>query len=248
MKSRSTTKIANRHNLVSFDSQGDAREYLVDIIADELRNAISSRGRAIWLAAGGGTPKPLYEELANKNLEWEMVKLVVLDERFVPISNPQSNQAMIADIFSNGAASQEIIGLIDDINDIENSAALAEAHICALCEGELPKPDFALLGMGPDGHYASIFPQHPANATIYQSTRLVVPISPSKIDSLEPKIARLTLTPLAINQCRNAVFYITGHQKLDVLNTMANQTDPFISPIGAFLAQASAPISFIWAP
>lgn len=243
------TKIAGHHEIISFDNQMDARKYLADLITHELQTAISLRGQAVWLAAGGGTPKPLYEAVAARTLNWVKVKLVVLDERFVPLSSPQSNEAMLREIFGNGAsAKQEIVGLVGDCSDIGKNAKSAEEALLTLGGGAAPITDFALMGMGPDGHYASIFPQHPCNATIYQSQNIVVPISPAKIAELEPKIARLTLTPHVINKCRKVVFYITGQVKLDVLTAMANQTDPFISPIGAYLGQAPAPVTFVWAP
>ena len=242
------TKIGNRHQIISFEVQSDARSYLANLIAKELQAAINSRGQAIWLAAGGGTPKPLYEALAKLELQWPKIKLIVLDERFVPLSSPFSNEAMLRQIFSHGGANaQEIIGLVGDCADTIISAKSAEKQLLELGNGSPPKVDFALMGMGPDGHYASIFPRHPTNATIYQTEDLVMPIAPLNIAELEPKIARLTLTPRAINQCRKVVFYISGQEKLDVLTAMANQTDPFISPIGAYLAQAPATISFVWA-
>ena len=135
--------------------------------------------------------------------------------------------------------------LMQDGHDQQACADKAEAVLYDLGGGKAPVFDFALLGMGPDGHYASIFPQHPVNAVVYDSPRLVLPVAATD-GTIEPKLPRITLTVPCIDSSRRIVFFITGQAKRDVLNSMIRDTDPYLSPIGAFLAQCPVPVDFVW--
>ena len=103
------------------------------------------------------------------------------------------------------------------------------------------------MGMGPDAHYASIFPNNPVNAEVYTTDRIVLPVTPHS-DGSEPQLPRITLSVPAINNSRRIVFYITGLAKLEVLKAASQNTDPYSSPIGAFIAQCPTDVEFVWAP
>ncbi len=239
-----------------FANAADAGAYIAPLIAGALRDAIAQRGHAVWVGCGGTTPKPIYERLADADvagdLDWDKVRLFQVDERFVPTDAPASNTRMMREALSpilSAAAKpgMEMVSLIQDIDDQYACAAKAEATLRDMNHGVAPVFDFALMGMGPDAHYASIFPGHAINGVVYTTDALVLPVSASGTEA-EPVLPRITLSVSAIDNSRRIVFFITGQTKLDVLQTASQSTDPYTSPIGAFLAQCPAPVEFVWAP
>ena len=241
----------------AFDSKDAAGAWVAAEITAALTAAIAERGKALWLGCGGTTPKPVYERLGDDTtFEWDAVQLAQVDERFVPTDDARSNTRMMREALSHvlsedgpgegGGPGMELISLIEDITDQDNCAAMAQATLLDLGGGQAPTFDFSLLGMGPDGHYASIFPNHAINAFVYDTQALVLPVAPSGSDA-EPVWPRITLSAPAINRSRRIVFFITGQEKLDRLKTHGTVTDPYASPIGAFLAQCPVPVEFVWA-
>ena len=229
----------------AFPSAGEAGSYIADILAGTLQHALDQRGEALWLGCGGSTPKPVYRHLAYAELDWSRIKLAQVDERFVPIDDVNSNTRMMSEALRPALdAGMELISLVQD-TDQNASAAKAEARLLELGHGDMPVFDIALMGMGGDAHYASIFPNHPLNAYVYDTKAVVLPVK-EKHDGSEPVLPRLTLSVPAINRCRRILFFITGEAKLEVLKSASLSTDAQASPIGAFLAQAKAPVDFVW--
>lgn len=233
--------------VLQFADKASAGAHVAQQITDALQQAIAARGKAVWIGCGGTTPKPVYERLVEAELDWSKITLAQVDERWVPTDSADSNTRMMREALQPvlGEGGMVFESLTQDIADQQTCADKAEAILRNLLGDSAGGFDFALMGMGPDGHYASIFPQHPINAEVYDSPRLVLPVAATD-GSIEPKLPRITLTVPAINASRKIVFFITGQTKLDVLNSMARNTDPFISPIGAFLAQCPVPVDFVW--
>lgn len=231
----------------AFASAGAAGSYIADILAGTLQHALDQRGEALWLGCGGTTPKPVYKHLSYAELDWSRIKLVQVDERFVPVDDAASNTRMMSEQLAPvlGRGRMELVSLIQDISDQNTCAARAEARLFELGHGEAPYFDIALMGMGPDAHYASIFPNHPLNTYVYDTKALVLPVK-ARHDGAEPMLPRITLSVPAINRCRRILFYITGEAKLEVLKTASQSNDPQTAPIGAFLAQCPVPVEFVW--
>ncbi len=236
-----------------FDSKADAGAFVAAEVTYALQAALTARGKAVWIGCGGTTPKPIYENLIQALLDWRHVTLTQVDERYVPTDSADSNTRMMREALApvlagHGQSGMDFISLIQDIDDQAACAQKAEAKLMALGEGGKPPIfDIALMGMGPDGHYASIFPHHAINATVYTTDALVLPVTASG-SSVEPTLPRITLSVPALNNSRRILFFITGQIKLDVLEQMSASTDPMTSPIGAFLAQCPVPVDFAWAP
>ncbi|HEX7800752.1 MAG TPA: 6-phosphogluconolactonase [Asticcacaulis sp.] len=240
------TPLAPNARLLAFDDKAEAGAYVADQIAEALQQALDERGRAVWIGCGGTTPKPVYERLNEAVLDWSQVTLAQVDERWVSTDSPDSNTRMMREALTPALdAGLTLESLMQDGHDQQACADKAEAVLYDLGGGKAPVFDFALLGMGPDGHYASIFPQHPVNAVVYDSPRLVLPVAATD-GTIEPKLPRITLTVPCIDSSRRIVFFITGQAKRDVLNSMIRDTDPYLSPIGAFLAQCPVPVDFVW--
>jgi 6-phosphogluconolactonase len=205
----------------------------------------------VWFRCGGTKPYPFLHHPVHAEMVWSKVTLAQVDERFVPVDDAASNTRMMREALAPVLADKDHSGmkfltLIQDINDQDSCAEKAEKTLRDLNDGEAPRFDFALMGMGPDSHYASIFPHNPVNAEVYTTERLVLPVQPHT-DGSEPKLPRITLSVPAINNTRRILFYITGQAKLDALRASTEDTDPFTSPIGAFIAQCPTDVEFVWA-
>ncbi|MDC7683648.1 6-phosphogluconolactonase [Asticcacaulis sp. BYS171W] len=234
-------------NVRVYDDPDGAVFVVLRLIENALSTAITERGKALWIGAGGGTPKPVYEQLSTLDLAWDKVTLSQVDERFVPLDDASSNSKMMAEaaatVIEKGMT---FLSLIQDISNLAICSEKAETMLRNLSE-DVPSFDLTLLGMGGDKHYASIFPGHPINDEVYDSDMLVLPVAASETGA-EPKLPRITLTVPALNRSRRIVLYITGQAKLSALAAAIANPDPQWAPIGAFFSQYPGPVDIIWAP
>lgn len=138
---------------MSADSAELARG-LAERVATELDAALKSRGRALLAVSGGTTPKRFFAELSKADIDWAKVEITLADERFVPEDDERSNARLLQQhLLVNRAKAARLLRLWLDGHDAE-TAALAHAHEF---EARLPF-DVLVLGMGADGHTASLFP------------------------------------------------------------------------------------------
>lgn len=190
----------------------------------EARAAISERD-AFWLSlSGGNTPKPVYMEFAKRDLPWEKVKITFGDERCVPPDDAQSNFKMAKESFFDHAPipAENIFRMKGELDPAEGAreyAALLDLHKPA--GDALFRHDLILLGMGPDGHTASLFPGTPALA---ERERMV-------IENYVPKFSmwRLTFTYPLLNAARHVGFLLSKKGKEPVLDQILNGTGDYPS-------------------
>jgi len=234
---------AGSFTVQAFATAHEAETAVLNLIGDAVATAIAANDRALICGAGGSTPKPVYEGLGTLDLPWDKVTLTQVDERFVAVDDPGSNTRMMREATAT-LDGLTFLSLIQDA-DQAASAQRAETALRALNDGEAPVFDLTLLGMGGDKHYASIFPQHPLNARIYDTDALVVPVAATD-GSREPLLPRLTLSVSALNRSRRIVLYITGTAKLEALKAAIANPDKDTAPIGAFLKQYPHPVDIIW--
>ena len=143
-------------NTKSFSNKNELEDALLKDIQSIVLKAISKRGRATLLLSGGSTPINLYKKLASVDLEWDKVVIGLVDERYVPTTSEFSNERMIRETLMIGNAEKsKLIGMVKYAND---SAKNIE-HILKDYEKHFSSIDFCLLGMGGDGHTASLFPK-----------------------------------------------------------------------------------------
>lgn len=244
-KAQAHTLIQDRHRFMVFPSQIAAIAYLnADIVQKARAHQVQGR-RYIFTGAGGQTPKPLYAALSQEPIDWSLIDFIILDERFVPLSDERSNEGMILKFFAPTPAHKvRMFGLVPDLADLETSALRAEAR---LDHSDIEGVDFALIGMGNDGHFASLFPNHPLTEEAFETKRRVLAIQSTGTDQ-EPVIDRISLSAHFLLKCHNLVIYITGQAKRDAFDFFSVQSDPNISPIGALLARAHHPVRIVWAP
>ena len=208
---------------------------------ERISEIIRKRRKASLALAGGTTPGPLYDALSNAPLNWEKVSLTVTDERWVNPEDPASNEFLIRDVLMRRrAAVATFIPLKTNHAKASGGAATAEKRIAPI----MPF-DICLLGMGPDGHIASLIPDAEgyAAAADPSSTRKLAGIhAPGAAGSPE----RMTLTIPGILSSRRVVLLFMGQDKLNVYEEA--KAGGGSSPIRELLVQKKVPVHAVWAP
>jgi 6-phosphogluconolactonase len=207
-----------------------------DYIAAELRGAVQLNGKASFVATGGSTPAACYALLAKEALDWRKISITLSDERWVDVKSDQSNERMLHQTLLTGdAAYARFTPLKGRRGGVEDGAKTAERAIA----GMLPF-DVTLLGMGDDGHIASLFPGSSAltEGLDPNSDRLAVGVAPG---APAPDLPRVSLTLAALLQSRQIVLLITGEAKRAII------ASPEGKPVGALLANAKTPVRIFWA-
>ncbi|MGH9941328.1 MAG: 6-phosphogluconolactonase [Pyrinomonadaceae bacterium] len=183
--------------------------------ADLARKAIDARGRFAVALAGGSTPKRVYQLLADEEygdqIEWWRVHVFFGDERTVPPDHADSNYRMANEaLLSRVAIPVENVHRIDGVGDAVANARLYEAELRESFGGDgWPEFDLVMLGMGDDGHTASLFPHTRA---LHEQSALITANWVEKFDTW-----RITLTAPAINHARHVMFIVTGAGKAERL-------------------------------
>lgn len=219
---------------------------LAGILAEDLRQAVSRRGVATLAVSGGGTPRPLFQRLRKMALPWSQISVTLADERFVPPDHPDSNEAFVRhELLQDRAAKAPFVGLWSPADHAGQAAQAAESTLA-----RLPWPlDVVILGMGGDGHTASLFPDRRTSQDNLvlgfdlESARRCIDMYPS-----EAPHDRLSLTLPALVDCRRLVLHITGQGKRRVLQQALAGGDDHELPIRAVLRQTRRPVEVFWAP
>ena len=189
------------------------------MVADLIDTATTARGRATIALSGGSTPKAMYRIMAQHGVsgqvDWSQVFVFFGDERFVPPEDRSSNFGMAREaLLSYVAIPPENIFAVQ--TDAASPSAAAEGYEKTLRSvlGEDPHLDVVLLGVGEDGHTASLFP---GNESLDEMKRWVVSSPPG---TLPPPIDRITLTLPAINAARSILVLISGVQKIPIVGAL----------------------------
>lgn len=219
-----------------FDSAEELIDQVVGDISFIIESALDSRGQALVAFPGGSTPKPILEKLAQANLRWKNVTIIPTDDRLVAVDNPLSNIAMIAKIFIPKGA--RVLPITSDAADYKLAGSAANARLADL---HWP-PDLVWLGMGADGHTASIFPG-PDLETALDAGKGVraVGVAPDPLPPETP-VNRVTLTAAAIGEARTMMLVITGGDKRAVLERGIEEGAKSAYPVGRVLDRINVPV------
>jgi 6-phosphogluconolactonase len=208
-----------------------------------IESAIDARGAAVIALAGGRTPVPIYEMLAKAKLDWKRVTIIPTDERVVPLGDPMSNVTMIAKAFlPKGARVMPIVSA--STKDHKAAGRSADALM-----QDLHWPlDLCLLGVGEDGHTASIFPGPDYDEALSgPRERRALGVMPDPMPPGAP-VARVSLTRQGIVTARALTIACTGAAKRKVIEQAIKQGPSSPHPIGRVLADVELPIDIHWAP
>lgn len=189
-----------------------------------MQDAIKQRGRFTIALCGGRTPAKLYTLWAhaeNYGVEtpWDRVHLFWGDERYVPQDDPLSNYRMTRKTLIEQVAipAANVHAVPTNLPTPERAAEAYEAELRGFFGGDAPAFDLQLLGLGVEGHTASLFPGSPA---LDEKQRWVLAVeAPAK----PPR--RITLTPVVLNQGRNSFFLVAGADKREILAALRSEPD-----------------------
>ena len=223
-----------------FTSREAASEAAAQAIAALLIRRLEGQYKASVVVAGGTTPGRCYEVLSELKLNWPNVSIVLGDERWVPPDHEDSNERLVRETLLKGrAASAALLPVYrPDSNATERSAEINDEL------RQLPFPfSCALLGMGEDGHFASLFPDA-ANldaALDPDNLNLCLPI-----ETATSPHTRVSLTLSALSRSDEIVLLIFGERKRAVLEAAMSPDSDL--PVHRLLLQKRAPVNVFWAP
>jgi 6-phosphogluconolactonase len=220
------------------------RDGLAKAAAELLAESLRETGPASLVAAGGGTPGPVYDRLATAPLDWARITVTLTDERWVEADSPDSNAGQIRSRLLTGrAVGARFLPLKTDGASLAASAAEADAALRGLVPFSA-----VLLGMGEDGHIASLFPGAPGLPSSLDpyGRRYCVDVPEA---GLAPYVPRLSLTLAALTHTRRLVILVTGERKRDLIErAIAGDARAGALPVAAALHQSRAPARVLWAP
>ncbi len=204
-----------------------------------LDTAIAEKGQASLIVSGGNTPKPLFAELAQADIDWSKVIISLADDRWVEVTDDASNDKLVREhLLVKHAAAATFISLKQDMADANDAVVICEQALAAVT---LPF-DVLILGMGEDGHTASLFPcsaQLQAGLDMH-SGHTYIAVSPTTAPH-----QRMSLTLPALLNANNIFLHLTGASKKAVI-AQALLTSPVQMPIKAIIDHAD--VNLMWAP
>ncbi|MGB2173211.1 MAG: 6-phosphogluconolactonase [Porticoccaceae bacterium] len=213
---------------------------LADEVSTRLQNAIQLQGSASLIVSGGRTPMGFFHRLSQQSLDWSKVTVSLADERWVDNDHKDSNEKLVREnLLINEACSAQFLPL-------KNAAdtALAGADETESALSSVGKFTVVILGMGDDGHTASLFPGATALAAglDMNSGRSCLAVTPTAAPH-----ERISLTLPRLLNTDYLVIHISGENKQQVLREVQAGTDVTALPIRAVLQQNHCPVSLFWA-
>ncbi|MFL6733723.1 MAG: 6-phosphogluconolactonase [Sphingomicrobium sp.] len=224
----------------------DSVDELADAVSGDvgfiIESALDARDAALIAVPGGNTPIPIFAKLTERKMHWRKVTVIPTDDRLVAVDNELSNARLLARSFMPSGARVLPIATVND--DYRAAGNAADARL-----QDLPwPPDLVWLGMGTDGHTASIFAGPDLqDALDAPKARRAVGVMPDPLPPEAP-VARVTLTRASILAARTLIITITGQEKRDLLEQAIADGQSSRLPIGRVLAEAEQPIDIHWCP
>jgi 6-phosphogluconolactonase len=220
----------------------DQDQALADMVSGRLAAAIAARGSASLVVSGGRTPLGLFDLLSMVALRWESVTVTLADERWVDRAHGDSNERLVrAHLLRNAAAAANFVSL-------KNAAATPEEGVAetAAALAKVRRPfDVVLLGMGEDGHTASLFPAAPELADGLSPTAMWPCLA---VNPPHAPHARMSLTLGTLLDSRSIIVQLTGAAKRQVIERALEGGPVEDMPIRGILHQAKVPVGIFWSP
>lgn len=219
-----------------YSDQVHCVENLARLIARQVEVRLAQSDTFALAVSGGRTPIPLFQRLARTALPWKQMRIRLVDERYVSPEHPDSNEALVRRHLLQGPAEQaDFRGLYIDGAGVEEAVAAANAEALTF--------DLAILGMGEDGHMASIFPN---------AVQLAAALDPQAAYYLHvtPPHApheRISLSLAALRACRQLTLYIAGEEKRKIWLKARAAADPAL-PISLLAADTGVSLDVHWHP
>ncbi|WP_286267285.1 6-phosphogluconolactonase [Thalassotalea atypica] len=225
-------------------NQFESRENLDNALADKveaiLREAVKLKGKASIAVSGGSTPKGFFEALSQKDLPWREITITLADERWVNIDSDASNTKLVHEnLIQNKAVDANFFHIKQ--GEALNAETLADLNLAANTT-VLPF-DVLILGMGEDGHTASLFPcSDEVNAALSQGAPALLKVTPKTAPH-----DRITFSFSTLAQSKNTILHICGDGKKAVLDKAIDGEETLAMPIRAFLHHPTLQTDVYWA-
>ncbi len=223
-----------------FDNREEAAHAAADRIGRALQRRLEAQGAASLVVSGGTSPAGVFTALAGTAIAWPEVHVILSDERWVPPDHEDSNERLVRDTLLTGEAQDAILLPV-------YKAGTAIEERCDELDEELRQAPFpfacALLGMGEDGHIASLFPdaENLDEGLDADSSRLCIPVK-----TAASPYPRVSLTLSALSRSDEILLLIFGDAKREVYE--AAKKDANGHPVSHLLRQKRAPVHVYWAP
>lgn len=212
------------------------------VLAAELRRALEQQPRARLLLSGGSTPGPVYKALARAPLDWKRIDVALVDERWLQPDDPDSNSHLVrATLLHDKAADARFETLTRPGRSIEQAVAAANLHANQV-------PDAVVLGMGDDGHTASLFPGLRGLEQLLGSPYAYVAVNAAGCPGAGPWPRRISLTPAGLEPSRMRLLLIRGEHKRRVFERAMDGVDPTELPIRFAFTTPGARLRVHWCP
>ncbi len=224
---------------VEYKSTEELNEQFAQRVASLLAAAIEKKGKASLVVSGGRTPLPFFKQLSQADIDWSKVAITLADERWVEQSSDASNTALVLNnLIQNKASKATFV----ELKTSESSAFGAEASVASNLE-QLSFPiDVLILGMGEDGHTASLFPCSEQIDQGLTSSDVCLAVQPTTAPH-----ERMSLTLKSLLNSEQIFIHLVGESKKVVLDKALAGNDVKEMPIRAVLKQDSTPVDVIWA-
>ncbi|MCC2615417.1 6-phosphogluconolactonase [Aestuariibacter halophilus] len=223
-----------------FDTAASLNADICKRIVDILQDGIEQHGRASLVVSGGRTPVPLFAALSEQPLAWDKVDVTLADERWVDNNHEASNEKLVREHLLVGrAANANFVPLKTSAEDASDGVSECEQRIAAMQQPF----DVLILGMGEDGHTASLFPcsAQLADGLDCDSGRTCIAVTPGNAPH-----QRMSLTLPALLNSKHIFLHLTGDKKRQVVEQAMASDDVNEMPIRAVLQHAD--VDLMWAP
>lgn len=228
--------------LQRFTDVDEAARALGEQVATALRGGLAQHSVASLVVPGGRTPVPLFRALRETELDWAKVHVTLTDERWVAEDHAASNAALVRrELLQNHAVPAQF-------HPLHDGSANADGATKSVWESlqSVPRPfDAVVLGMGDDGHFASLFPHSPGLSAALDP---VVPPACVAMRAPTEPLSRMSLNLAALLQTRRLFLFITGKHKCDLLLGAARRAEHAPLPVAALLLQRVPMPEVYWAP
>jgi 6-phosphogluconolactonase len=225
----------------TYNNMEENIQHLLPNVIASIQSNLDRFNACTLALAGGNTPKLFYQTLGSVDLPWEKVSVTLTDERWVPVDHIDSNEAMVKQYFAKSLNKINFVGLKNTELEIKTGCEISKAEL----KSRVGHIDVVVLGMGEDGHFASIFPdaENLMELLDENNTDLCLPVTP------KGKQARVSLTYAYILSAKVIYLLITGECKRKVIENIANKVDGYQRyPVAKLLNQTVCPVHIYWNP
>ena len=221
----------------TYESREELTAGVIAAVRESIESAVAERGRATIALSGGKTPVPILERLAALPLPWSQVTVLPSDDRIVAISDPLSNAGMLVRVFARSGA--RVVPLVGEVAERHEAGRRADALLQRLAW----PLDLVWLGMGTDGHTASIFAGPDLEQALTPAAGVrAVGVHPEPLPPEAP-VDRVTLTRPAIAEARRCIVVIDGAAKRSLLERATGEGAQSALPVGRVLAGCLHPVT-----